>query len=236
MYKNALIIYAPLPLLTLGGHSVLEKDLANVQVASVIRRAIMNDMLAEYNPFLEDEYDLIYCYSGDLAQFRSRYKYTVRRYVRMLSSDDRQVGLLHVHGYTAQSYERVIVLGTDTPFITKSLIKNAFHRLESGDDIVLIPDQYGGYGCLGISGFYDLYSRANGWNDQLSMFCSGVLQVANETDLNIFTYPESSAVYDKEDLLNVYNQIIRHGSLAPDYFYLQKTYSILQKHKDILGL
>jgi glycosyltransferase A (GT-A) superfamily protein (DUF2064 family) len=51
---------------------------------------------------------------------------------------------------SAAGAERILLRGSDSPALEWSLFEMAMNRLDSGDDLVLTPDQSGGYAMIGL--------------------------------------------------------------------------------------
>ena len=51
---------------------------------------------------------------------------------------------------SAGGAERILLRGSDSPALEWSLFEMAMSRLDSGDDLVLTPDQSGGYAMIGM--------------------------------------------------------------------------------------
>lgn len=50
----------------------------------------------------------------------------------------------------AAGAERVLLRGSDSPTLDGSILETAMNRLDGGDDLVLTPDQSGGYAMVGM--------------------------------------------------------------------------------------
>ena len=50
---------------------------------------------------------------------------------------------------TLQRYQRVLIIGTDTPTLDTAYLDQALHALASGNDVVLGPALDGGYVLIG---------------------------------------------------------------------------------------
>ncbi|HEB90672.1 MAG TPA: DUF2064 domain-containing protein, partial [Deltaproteobacteria bacterium] len=48
--------------------------------------------------------------------------------------------------------ERILLRGSDSPSLEGSVLEEAMDRLDAGDDVVLTPDQGGGYVLIGMRG------------------------------------------------------------------------------------
>lgn len=232
MYKNVLVFYSRLPISGIEGKTRIGKEIDNQKLASKLARALINDMLAEYNPFLEDEYDLVYYYDGDLDNFRSRYKYNVRRYLQGLSSDVK-VGMTHAHGIMARHYENIIIVGSDIPGITKQTIKHAFKKLETENDAVIVPVVDGGYGLFGTRGAFTRYGDIENYDSSTQGYnlAQETIQLLEGEGASVYTFPEKIDIDTVADVQTLYAGITAHDNLRPEYMYLQKTFELLKKHK-----
>ena len=52
----------------------------------------------------------------------------------------------------ASGAERILLRGSDSPSLEGSVLEEAMDRLDAGDDVVLTPDQGGGYVLIGMRG------------------------------------------------------------------------------------
>lgn len=50
----------------------------------------------------------------------------------------------------AAGAQRILLRGSDSPALERSLFKAAMERLDAGDDVVFTPDQSGGYAMIGM--------------------------------------------------------------------------------------
>jgi hypothetical protein len=50
----------------------------------------------------------------------------------------------------AAGASRVLLRGSDSPALERSVFEEAIRRLDAGDDLVLTPDQSGGYAMIGV--------------------------------------------------------------------------------------
>lgn len=50
----------------------------------------------------------------------------------------------------AAGAERILLRGSDSPALERSLFEAAMSRLDAGDDVVFTPDQSGGYAMIGM--------------------------------------------------------------------------------------
>jgi rSAM/selenodomain-associated transferase 1 len=50
----------------------------------------------------------------------------------------------------AAGVSRILLRGSDSPGLEEAVVEDALHRLDAGDDLVLTPDQNGGYVMIGM--------------------------------------------------------------------------------------
>lgn len=50
----------------------------------------------------------------------------------------------------AAGADRILLRGSDSPALERSLFESAMNRLDAGDDVVFTPDQSGGYAMVGM--------------------------------------------------------------------------------------
>lgn len=239
MYKDVLVFYGPLPLNEVKFRQLSGSGL-NEKISATLYRAIINDLLAEYNPFLEEEYDFVYCYTGDLNEFRTRYKYNFRRYVSDLGKGDRQVGLMHIHTLMARSYDRIIMVGGDYPYLTKRMIKEAFRFLREGNEAVMIPSLSGRVALFGMNGFEDVYSNVMGWDapygEGALRLSNDLISTCNSMDLRTAVMQPIGGVESLSDVVALYETMTRSKLLLPEYTYLPRCLDAIQKYAGELGI
>jgi glycosyltransferase A (GT-A) superfamily protein (DUF2064 family) len=71
--------------------------------------------------------------------------------------------MLNAFKENANKYQRIVLVGTDCPFITKGLINKAFAAL-SKYEIVIGPSEDGGYYLIGLAKFIPKLFKNISWS------------------------------------------------------------------------
>lgn len=104
----------------------------------------------------------------------------------------------------AEGYQRVVIIGSDCPYITENSIHQAFAKLENSE-LVIGPSADGGYYLLGMRAFYpDLFDNKE-WSS--SSVLKQTLDEVKKQDLSIFKLPELNDIDTLEDLQAVAKDI-----------------------------
>lgn len=121
----------------------------------------------------------------------------------------------------AQGYERVVIIGSDLPDLSDSMIKDSFKQL-SKYPLVLGPAMDGGYYLIGLSSLYtELFNNID-WST--SRVLHGTLKRADKAGIRYFILPEMRDIDEYDDILALWNEL-RNGKEK----HLSKTKLILQK-------
>lgn len=102
-----------------------------------------------------------------------------------------------LHGFE-QGYNRVIVVGSDLPNITKEIIEYGFEQLKT-NDIVLGPATDGGYYLLGMSRIHPLIFENKPWSK--STLLGATLQQLAKQDKTVALLSPMNDVDTYEDLV-----------------------------------
>lgn len=96
-----------------------------------------------------------------------------------------------------KGYEKVIIVGTDSPDISSKIIQNAISLLENYD-VVIGPANDGGYYLLGLkSKLVDLFSGIK-WSTKSVL--DNTIEKLNNSELNYYMLDELTDIDTKEDL------------------------------------
>ncbi len=103
-----------------------------------------------------------------------------------------------------KGYQKVVIIGSDCPYITADIINQAFAELEN-NDLVIGPSADGGYYLLGMAAYHpDLFDDKE-WSS--SSVLEQTLYDANEKELSVAKLPELNDVDTLEDLQAVAKDI-----------------------------
>lgn len=102
------------------------------------------------------------------------------------------------------NFEKVLIIGTDIPDISSTLINQAFFELEK-NDIVVGPSTDGGYYLLGIKKFHpDLFNNIP-WSSEEVL--NKTLNIINQQDLKFSLLPKLMDIDTEEDLKIWYSKM-----------------------------
>lgn len=144
-------------------HGLKDSYLAN---GERIRQADAYALSAElYRAFLKDRFN---AHRGrDYALFLATTQPERREEFRTITGDNvrsqhvngRTIGEMLVHIFRAllDRYQKVLVSGSDFPYLPEPLIERVYRQLDS-DDVVLIPAYDGAYNLIGMRRFYDIFN------------------------------------------------------------------------------
>ncbi len=102
-------------------------------------------------------------------------------------------------------YEKVIIIGTDCPEINKTILKNAFMKLNNLD-VVIGPATDGGYYLLGMKKLYSCLFQNMKWSTDAVL--NDTIDLCNKHQLTYFLLPELTDVDEEKDLINFKNHLI----------------------------
>ena len=99
--------------------------------------------------------------------------------------------------------EKVIIVGTDIPDLSKKIIEQAFNSIEE-NDVVIGPSKDGGYYLLGMKKMvYDLFGGIEFSNDKVY---SKTIKKLNNLNLRYDSLPLLQDIDTEEDLINWLNE------------------------------
>jgi len=121
----------------------------------------------------------------------------------------------------AQGYQRVVIIGSDLPDLSDSMIKTSFKRLHNYP-LVLGPAMDGGYYLIGLSSLnLELFTDID-WST--SQVLHNTLKHAKNAGIQYFLLPEMRDIDEYDDILALWDEL-RNGREKQ----LSKTKLILQK-------
>ncbi len=99
--------------------------------------------------------------------------------------------------------KKIIIIGTDVPDLSKSIIKDAFNKLDE-NEIVIGPSYDGGYYLLGSKFLHNELFEKIQWST--NMVFEHTLKIAQKLGLKIHTLPHLHDIDTGKDLDNWYSQ------------------------------
>lgn len=105
-------------------------------------------------------------------------------------------------GSFTAGYKKVVIIGTDCPGINKSILENAFLKLNNSD-IVIGPATDGGYYLLGMKKIHSFLFEKIKWSTDAVL--QQTIDLCNGNQLSYFLLPELSDVDEEKDLIHLKN-------------------------------
>lgn len=102
-----------------------------------------------------------------------------------------------------QSHQHVLLIGTDCPYITKTLLEEAFIQLQN-HDIVLGPATDGGYYLIGLHQMHDRIFAGIDWSTEHVL--SQTLQAVEDMNLSFSLLPEHHDIDHEDDWIRFMNR------------------------------
>lgn len=103
-----------------------------------------------------------------------------------------------------KGYQKAVIIGSDCPYITENIIRQAFAALDS-NDLVIGPSADGGYYLLGMIAYHPYVFRDKEWSS--SSVLDQTLNDAGKNDLSVMNLPVLNDIDTLEDLQAVAKDI-----------------------------
>lgn len=231
MNTQVLVFYAPLPSEDNFCNQSLLNDFQDKAAIQGFESTLLKDMISEYSPFVEDKYDLVYYYTGDISQYKDKFKYHINSFIEALPN--RRSALFYIHSLLSLKYESVIIIDGAHIEIRKNTIINCFNELQRGKDVVIAPTDDGDFCLLGTKSFYDLYTNINNWNSPSHLFDS-IMDFSRKVGFDVYSVELQNKRDSKNDIIELYKKITQNNHLKLDYYYLNKINKYLKINKQKL--
>ena len=114
----------------------------------------------------------------------------------------------------SKGYERLVLIGSDIPSITTSIISQALLNLQS-NDCILGPSKDGGYYLIALSRLYSELFEGFPWSTPKVMEIT--LDKLKRNDLTYKLLPEFEDIDTYEDLLSFYEDLKSKSKNDPDF-------------------
>ena len=117
--------------------------------------------------------------------------------ITLLAQSGADLGVRMFNGIkqALQQYKYCIVIGTDAPALDEVLISQAIERLKSGNEVVFVPAEDGGYVLLGLQKPYELLFQDISWGSAKVM-----QQTRNKLNDNNISFNELATCWDIDRL------------------------------------
>ena len=202
MTKNALIIFVK-NLIKDHVKTRLAKTLGDDVALNIYKQLLKNthdkiqtlkiDKIVFYSNFIEDD-----IWENDLFQKEIQEGNDLGE---RMENAFKSLAVEQAGSFTA-GYKKAIIIGTDCPGINKSLLENAFAKL-NGYDIVIGPATDGGYYLLGMEKVHSFLFHNIEWSTN-SVF-QQTINLCNRNNLSYFLLPELSDIDEEKDLIHFEN-------------------------------
>lgn len=103
-----------------------------------------------------------------------------------------------------EGYQKAVIIGSDCPYITEDIIRQAFAALDS-NDLVIGPSADGGYYLLGMTAYHPYVFRDKEWSS--SSVLEQTLNDAEKNDLSVKKLPVLNDIDTLKDLQAVAKDI-----------------------------
>lgn len=207
--NNTLIVFGRLPFDHISAKTRLGKEMNNASKARSIGHSLTLQTLKNFSHLSCTK---IFCYGGEeknntqLQNFQE--KFSSYQCIRQAKNKDVRA---MKEAFENTSGERKILIGTDIIGITPEDIKDCFEILHHYD-VVIIPLEDKGYGLVGMSGNFDIFteiqnfeSRTQGYNliQETQILCE-------QKNFSLFIFPK---IYFDIDTLEEYERIEKNFSI-----------------------
>ncbi|MCW7503238.1 TIGR04282 family arsenosugar biosynthesis glycosyltransferase [Leptospira sp. 1 VSF14] len=97
-----------------------------------------------------------------------------------------------------ESFKKILIIGTDCPYLTEAIFQDAFLALENSD-IVIGPAKDGGYYLLGMNELYPSLFEEIPWSTELVFALT--IKKSKELNLSVSILPELNDIDTEKDWL-----------------------------------
>lgn len=211
-HKNVVIFYARLPEKNCKCKTRIGNTINNLARASELGRVLTHDMLSEYLPISADDYDFIWCYKGDLTSYTPLPK-AVTQYVK---DNNGKLDASTIQKITEDIYEKIVIVGSDIPFVTHQQILEIFKQLDT-HDVAIIPCEDKGYGAIGSKGFIDLYSDITNFDSRTQGYnlLHETNQIIKTQKLDAYYFPETFDIDTIQEVQRLFQIIQKDKNKHP---------------------
>lgn len=159
----------------------LQHDLIH-QRLSMLKQADLCAVTLMCSPAVQDDY-FVYC--------KQHYS------ISLLAQSGTDLGERMLNGIkqALQQYKYCIVIGTDAPALDEVLIRQAIERLKTGDEVVLVPAEDGGYVLVGLQKAYEFLFQDISWGSAKVM-----QQTRDKLNNNSVAFNELATCWDIDRL------------------------------------
>lgn len=232
--SHALVFYSRLPTHDLRGKTRIGHELNDQRLASSLARALILDMLAEYNPAPNDVYDLIFFYRGDISDWARKDYYNVSQYIEgTFSGNSVGEGMNYIHQRMIKEYDTVSIVGSDIIALNKERLVTCITSLASETyDASIVPVEDGGYGFIGFNKYIDVYTPIANWEsrtDGYKLF-DETLYLLEKKGQNVYIHEKLCDIDYLSDVQFIFDLVTNKGILKPEFNYLKNTHQILSNH------
>ncbi len=207
MNNTVIVLYARLPSPDMVGKTRVGNAIENQNLANGLALALILDAYDRYKP-VDSEYDFVWYYRGDLFDIDTQAFPAITKWIKQPEGDI-GVGMKTIHKQLSETYEKVIIVGSDIPLISRAVIGDVIAALDT-HDVAIAPVADGGYGLLGARQYTDLYSDISNWESGTSGYHLVEDTTALCTAQNITLWQYEPTLFDIDypaDLVLLYKKL-----------------------------
>jgi uncharacterized protein len=215
MPETALVVMARYP--EVGATKTRLARTIGVEGATRLYRAFLTDLARK---FAGQAYDLHWAYTPngvDYSAFMATVAPSLVQYMRFFPQQGAELGarLHHAFQWTYErGYRRTIVIGSDSPHISRDIIVEAREALDAAD-VVLGPADDGGYYLIAMRRPYDVF---RGIPMSTSQVMQMTVDLAQQQGLRVCILETLLDVDEWPDLVRLARLLQAANSLAPETF------------------
>ncbi len=177
--------------------------------AALLYRAFLDDLSDRFSPQAGRTYQLAWAHTPESSPFESVVPGDLYVCQHGESWAERQTNLLRWGA--GQGFDRVVLTGSDSPYMSRLAIEDAFRKLERAD-VVIGRVHDGGYYLIGSRGFHDVLT---GVPMSTPSAADALLARAGELGLRIDEVESTFDVDVAADLRLLFDHMERFPDVAP---------------------
>lgn len=231
MSSNVLVFYSRMPCTNITGKTRIGEEIENQDVANALARALILDMGHAYIDG-ERNYDVVWYFCGSCREIQD--EFSVKEYIEQQPGE---LSIGYIHERMAKQYDKVLIVGSDVPLLSRGMVNEAFLALDSCD-VVMAPVDDGGYGMIGSNGFVDMYSDVANWESRSAGYrlADETKEIAARLGKSLQTMPQLFDIDYVADVQRLWEEVTVDGELKDEFVYLSRTFDVIQKNKTLFGI
>lgn len=195
--NNALCIFAKYP--ELGKVKTrLAKDVGETKALQIYAK-VLNNLIKEHK---NNDYDLHIAFTPTSKEKEFKQLYSNLKFFSQ-NGENLGVKIHNAFRHLLKKYKKVIIIGSDTPDLSKELINKAFNELNE-KEIVLGPCFDGGYYLIGMKKNHDVFSNIKWSTDSV---LNDTINIIERKRLSLVLLSKKHDI-DTKDELKYYDELI----------------------------